>query len=213
MATWRLAGPGGGLSRVKTIRENVSEEALAQRRRAGVDRRDEVCEGVSHMPPAPLCEHQRNHVALGAFFFRLFEKNRRAAIERDNVLDEASPVQDDRIPDWSFVLAGRERVFARDGIRGGGADAVLEVRSQGGENYEEFPFFAGLKTREIVVIDRDSKRPEVHRLAGADSEPVQPDAGGWAVSEALGVRFRALPGTPPRLAIEDIEDPSHRAES
>lgn len=37
-----------------------------------------------------------------------------------NVFNQGSPVEDYRIPDLTFVAAGREWLLAPDGIRGGG---------------------------------------------------------------------------------------------
>lgn len=62
------------------------------------------------------------------------------------------------------------------------------------------------------MIDRDAKRPEVFRLAGAQYVAVASEADGWVPSECLGVRLRVSTDTPPRLAIEDRKDPSLRVE-
>jgi Uma2 family endonuclease len=119
---------------------------------------------------------------------------------------------DFRIPDLTFVAAGHESVFHQDGVRGGGPDAVIEIRSPEDETYDKFPFYAAVATREVVVIDRDTKRPEIFRLAGAQFVALQPDGDGWLGSETMAVRFRALSSSPPRLRIEDMLDPSSQAE-
>jgi Uma2 family endonuclease len=97
-------------------------------------------------------------------------------------------------------------------MRGGGPDAVIEIRSPEDETYDKLPFYAALGVRDIIVIDRDSKRPEVYRLAGAEYVAPAQDSDGWLRAEAMTVRFRVISGPPPRLAIEDVADASVRVE-
>jgi hypothetical protein len=64
----------------------------------------------------------------------------------------------------------------------------------------------------MIVIPRDSKKPEIYRLAGKQYLAVAADASGLVTSEALGVRLRLLPEKPLQLAIEDVDDPTIRVE-
>jgi Uma2 family endonuclease len=197
---------------VKAVMLDVSPEELARRKLTGVDRWDEMWEGVLHMAPAPSREHQRILDDLIVFLRPLLTKRGRGTLQSGiNVFDEASPKENYRIPDLTFVAAGRESVLAEDGTRGGGPDAVIEVRSPGDESYDKLPFFASLGVREVIVIDRDTKRPEIFRLAGSQYVAVAPDRDGWVASEALRVRLRQSPGSPV-LAIEDVDDTIARAE-
>ena len=45
---------------------------------------------------------------------------------------------------------------------------MIEIRSPEDETYDKLPFYAALGTREVVVIDRDTKRTEIYRLAASD---------------------------------------------
>src|SRR5262249_33291968 len=148
----------------------VSDCQLEERRRRGLDRFDEMWEGVLHMAPAPLYEHQRIISGIDRFLGSLSERKKRGElVSAINVFNETfAPDTDYRIPDFTFVAAGNEPLLARDGIRGGGPDAVIEVRSPGDETYEKFPFFARLGVKEVIVIQRDTKKPEIFRLAGAE---------------------------------------------
>lgn len=198
---------------MKAVVLDVSEEELARRRLRGIDRWDEVWQGVLHMAPAPFDEHQRILGEFFAFLLPLLRRSRRGALRIGvNVFNEASPQADYRIPDLTFVAAGREAILAPDGIRGGGPDAVVEIRSPEDETYDKFPFFAGLGVREVVVIGRDTKSPELYRLAGKEYSRVPFDRNGWLVSEVLGVRMRLSPATPPLLVVEDASSPDVRAE-
>lgn len=187
----------------------VSREELDRRKQTGLDRWDEIWEGVLHMAPAPSYEHQRIVDELIAFFVPLLKRSRRGILRAGiNVFRERD--EDYRIPDLTFIAAENQQIIADDGTRGGGPDAVIEVRSPGDESYDKLPFFAALGVREVLVIDRDTKRPEVFRLAGRQYLAVAADRDGWVTCEALGTRFRAVDG--PRLAVEDLAEPAVRTE-
>lgn len=191
----------------------MSPEDLARRRLTGIDRWDEMWEGVLHMAPAPAFEHQRIVDELIAFLMPLLRaRGRGTLVSGVNVFNEASGPEDYRIPDLTFVAAGSESRIAADGIRGGAPEVVVEVRSPGDETYEKLPFFARLGVREVVVVPRDSKKPEIYRLTGSQYLAVAAEADGWIRSEAMRVRLRLVPGAVPRLAVEDADDPAIRAE-
>jgi Uma2 family endonuclease len=190
---------------------HVTDETLAERRRSGIDRFDEMWEGVFHIAPAPMYEHQRIVGDLQVFLGPLCERRRRGVLTiQISVFNESSPSEDYRIPDLTFVAAGREHILARDGTRGGGPDAVIEVRSPDDETYEKFPFFARLGVREVIVVQRDTKDVEIYRLAGSQYVALQADSDKWLQSNVLGVRFRRTEAA--RLVIEDIDDPTSRTE-
>ena len=189
----------------------VSAEELARRRQTGIDRYDEVWEGVLHMAPAPAYEHQRIVSAMDRFLGPLCERTARGVLAPGiNVFNEASGSQDYRIPDLTFVGAGRRDIIAPDGIRGGGPDAVIEIRSPEDETSDKLPFFARLGVREVIVVQSDTKEIEIYRLTGHEYVAVFRDPHGWLKSEVLQVRFTH--GNPDRLIIEDLDDPSMRAE-
>lgn len=196
---------------MKALILQVSEEALARRRQTGVDRYDEMWEGVLHMAPAPAYEHQRMVSAIDRFLGSLCDRHVRGTLAPGiNVFGEASEGQDYRIPDLTFVAAARRGIIAPDGIRGGGPDGVIEIRSPEDETYDKLPFFARLGVREVIVVDRDTKETEIYRLAGREYVRVSRDRHGWLRSEVLNVRFARTPSS--RLVIEDLTDPSTRVE-
>ena len=183
---------------------HVTEQELAHRRSTGLDRWDEMWEGVLHMAPAPSLEHQRMLDRIIAFLEPHLRTGRRGTLVSGiNVFRGPA---DYRIPDLTFVTAGREDVFHADGVRGGEPDAVIEIRSPHDETHDKLPFYGALGAREVVVIDRDTKRPEIYRLAGSQYVTLQQDADGWLRAETMRVRFRAVDGPPLRLRIEDVLD-------
>lgn len=194
---------------MRAILVEVSQADLARRRRLGADRRDEMWEGVLHMTPAPSTEHQRILDRLVEWLGpRLRESGRGTLRSGINVFR----AEDDyRIPDLTFVATGHDDRLAEDGVRGGGPDDVIEIRSPGDETSDKLPFFAALGTPEVIVIDRDTKQPEIFRLAADAYSESALDEHGWVVSATLSVRLRLLPGGPPRLELADDLDPSIRS--
>ena len=187
---------------MKAVIARVNEQELAARRRTGLDRWDEMWEGILHMPPAPNYEHQRIVDGLLVFLTSVFTQTGRGTLRSGiNVFDDRRSTENYRIPDLTFVAQGREFVIAADGIRGGAPDAVLEVRSPEDETYEKLPFFAALGVVEVIVIDRDAKQPSVFRLVGPQYVALQPDSGGWVASDTLGVRMQKSTGL--RTMLED----------
>ena len=198
------------ITAMRAVLVHVTERELADRRSKGLDRWDEMWDGVLHMTPAPNVEHQQILGSLIEFLAPLVRKSGRGRLFPGiNVFGHETNY---RVPDLTFVAAGREHIIHEDGTRGGGPDAVIEIRSPHDETYDKFPFYASLGVREVIVIDRDSKRPELYRLAGSQYVLVQEDARGLVRSETMNVRFGRTDGEKPRLAVEDALDPTSRSD-
>lgn len=193
---------------MRAIVLEVTPAELAYRRRIGADRWDEMWEGVLHMTPPPSREHQRIAEELVEWLRPLLRRTGRGQLCAGINVFRAD--DDYRVPDLTFVAAGHEHRLAEDGVRNGGPDAVIEIRSPNDETYEKMPFFAAVETCEVVVIDRDTKQPEVFRLAGGTYLRAEPDEQGWIGSDVLAVRFRCVPGAPPHLEIADVADAALR---
>jgi len=145
-------------------------------------------------------EHQRVLGQLVVFLVPLLQSSKRGTLLPGiNVFRTTTNY---RIPDLTFVATGRED---------GSPDAVIEIRSPEDETYEKFPFYAAIGTREVIVIDRDTKRPEIYRLAGSELSMLQPDAEGWVRAETMRVRFRQAEERSV-LQIEDLIDAAIAAE-
>jgi Uma2 family endonuclease len=196
---------------MRAVIAQISEHELAARRRTGLDRWDEMWDGELHMPPALSDEHQRMLDDLIEFLRPLLRSSSRGTLRSGiNVFDD--PVKSDnyRIPDLTFVALGREAILAADGVRGGAPDAVIEIRSPDDETYEKLPFFARVGVREVIVIDRDTKRTAIFRLAGSRYVELQRDPEGWLTAEALDVRFGRHDDA--TLVVRDARDDSVRIE-
>lgn len=197
---------------MKAVLLEVSADELARRKAIGADRWDEMWEGVLHMTPAPSSEHQRILDELVAFLLPLFKRTGRGTLRSGiNVFDDSAVRENYRIPDATFVATGREALLTSAGVRGGGPDAVIEIHSPDDESYDKLPFYAHLAVREVVIIDRDSKSPDLYRLAGSRYAAVSGDRDGWLTAETMRLRFRGVPGSD-ALIVEDLDDPGNQTQ-
>ncbi len=180
------------MAHMKVVMLDVSPEMIAERHRKDIDRRDEVWEGVYHMAPPPDDEHQ--FVVDEAFILvGHYVQVHRLGILRSikGVRDVRHPDENYRIPEWIFLRAGREHLIRKGGSYiDEGPDVVLEVRSPGDETDEKIPFYEKVGVREMVIVDRDTRAPQVLRLVGGRFSPVSPNADGWIYCEGLRAFFR-----------------------
>jgi Uma2 family endonuclease len=130
------------------------------RRRSGLDRFDEIWEGVLHMVPAPLGEHadisQQLAVAL--------DHPARAA-ELFPTMSEfnlGNSEDDFRVPDGG-VHRSRPR-----GVWHPTAALVVEILSPGDESWQKLPFYAAHEVDEVLIVDPAERI--IHWLALTGSE-------------------------------------------
>ncbi|MBI2922808.1 MAG: Uma2 family endonuclease [Planctomycetes bacterium] len=178
---------------MKLLMLDVPESVIEERRRRGLDARDEVWEGVYHMGPPPSNVHQSIVDKLHVLFSVYFEKHRLGLIRSGiGVRDAGSAQQSYRVPEWFALRTGREHLLRDDSSYvDEGPDAVVEVRSPGDETDEKRPFYERVAVGELLIVDRDSRKPEVWRRAGAALAPLSPATDGWLLCEALRAFFRA----------------------
>ncbi len=170
------------LAAVRVVFLEAPEQLLAERRRLGLDGRDEMWEGELHMVPPPSFGHQRRAScllrALGPVVDGL-------GLE---VVPEAGLYEADdswRVPDLVVVRADQ---ISHRGVEGGAVLAV-EIRSPGDETDAKLAFYARFGVEELLVVDRDTATVELFRLADDVLATVAADMAGW-VSCSFGVAFR-----------------------
>lgn len=177
---------------------SVEEPLIAERQASGVDRYDEVWEGVYMMAPLANNEHQDLQSRLAGAIQNLVGW---AGPERvhagANVSDRDQDwIQNYRIPDVVVTYPGGA---ARDcGTHWcGGPDFCVEIASPGDRSRDKLDFYARIGVRELLLIDRSPWALELHRLAAGRLELVGrsdltiPDA---LVSSVLPASFRLVPG-------------------
>ena len=186
---------------------DVRSDFLKERRRLGADRWDEMWDGVLHMPPAPIIEHQDFEYDLEAWFrthWAAHTVGRR--VHHDiNVAPRGGWPKNYRIPD--IVLLDADCPAKNRGAYLEGPPTVtIEIHSPGDEAYEKLPYYAKLGVPEVWIIHRDSRAVEIYGLEGEEYESLKPAADGWLHSAAVGVQLRTKRGR--KLAIQMIGDPS-----
>jgi len=123
------------------------EAMLAERRRLGQDRLDEVWQGEYHMVPGP---HSRHGVLDEQFADAVRDRARTAGLTATTTFNLGGP-DDYRVPDRGYHR-GRP-----DGLYLSTAALVIEVLSPGDETYAKFPFFADHRVDEVAVVDGDTR--------------------------------------------------------
>src|SRR5262245_62650452 len=99
---------------MRAVLVHVTDSELANRRAKGLDRWDEMWEGVLHMTPAPSLEHQRILDELIVFLVGHLKNTGRGTLRSGINVFQAS--DNYRIPDLTFVAPGREEIFSADGV-------------------------------------------------------------------------------------------------
>lgn len=173
---------------------NVPDELLAERRRTGADRWDELWRGVLHMVPPPSGAHQR---LAGQLFHVLDARAGERGLVGSYETGLFRPGVDDdyRVPDQVYA---RPELLSERGVDGP-AELVVEIRSPGDETYDKLSFYAALGVSEVLVVHPDDRRVELFVLRGDRHVLVQPVERGEVAVESLGVRCSTVDG--PRLRL------------
>ena len=156
----------------------VDERMLAERQRLGLDRFDEMWEGVLHMVPQPSGRHQELEGRLiGLLFGAAGQLGCAIAPE----VGMYGAVDDYRVPD---VAVYPPEALSRRGLDGPPL-VVFEIRSPGDESYEKIPWYFDRGTGSVVIIDPATCSVEVFTSEGR----VQPDADRLVLIPGLGTRL------------------------
>ena len=187
---------------MRAVVREMPERWLDERSRLGLDRFDEVWEGVLYAPPAPGREHQRIGTELVAFLKPLLNRRGIELQYETEVHRPGSAGQDYRIPDLVFFREDQPGLTLTERGLEGGPLAVFEILSQGDETYEKLGFYAALGIREVIVLVPDTRQLEIFRLAGSKYLAVSADPTGAIHAASIDVRFSTVPGPPPRARID-----------
>ncbi len=121
------------------------EVLLERRRQAGVDRLDEVWQGVQHMVPGPSLEHARLSTQLAL----LLDAPVRAAglLLAMSEFNLGESEHDFRVPDGGLHRPGAAGVWHAT------AAVVVEILSPGDESPQKLPFYAEHDVDEVLLVD------------------------------------------------------------
>jgi Uma2 family endonuclease len=141
-------------------------EALKERRRAsGLDRLDEVWEGVLHMVPAPSYEHARIAQQLAEILGPLARSAGLVAAMGEFNLGDS--VDDFRVPDGGLHRPGAKGVWLHT------AALVVEIVSPDDERWQKLPFFAAHEVDEVLILDPEKRTVDWLGLEDGEYQPIE----------------------------------------
>ena len=138
---------------------------LERRRRLGLDRHDEIWEGVVHMAFAPHNAHADVQHQLAV----LLDAPARMAGLRPLIGGEFNigDPEDYRIPDGGLL---RDR---QDAIWNPTAALVVEIVSPGDESWEKLSFYAAHRVDEVLIVDPVKRSVDWLGLSDGQYRPVE----------------------------------------
>ena len=168
---------------------------IEERRRLGLDQRDEVWDGVLHVVPPATSFHQRLEFQLARVLAPIAERLGLEILPQAGVFDPARGEADYRVPD--VIVEQPDRISER-GIEGR-CELVIEILSPHDESRDKFPFYARLGVQEIWLADPHAREIEVYVLRGATYFAVAPNRAGAIDAPRLALTLEVIAG--PRLRI------------
>jgi len=169
----------------------VPDEWIEERSRLGLDRRDEMWDGVLHMVPPASSSHGEVEIDLGGILGRQARSRGLRRFNEPGVFDPAiAGMTSYRVPDLGFA---RPDDVTDRGIEGRAA-LVVEVLSPRDESYEKLPFYRQVGVEEVLFIDPGTRAVEVRRVQGDGWRLVDADDQGWTPLRSLGVGLRTSGG-------------------
>jgi Uma2 family endonuclease len=161
---------------------------LEERRRSGVDRWDEVWEGVLHVVPPPSSVHQRVEFALARVLAEIAERHELEAVPQ---LGMFQAERNYRQPD---IVVLRPADILDHGCEG--AELAVEVLSPHDESRKKLPFYASRG----IPVDPVTRATEVYVLRGGTYFAVLPNRAGIVEAPRLGLELSVIDGPRLRLA-------------
>ncbi len=140
------------------------DELLERRRRSGLDRLDEVWDGVLHMVPAPSLRH----ALIDAQLIRLLGPCADAAgLRLSGECNLGEGEQDFRVPDGAIHRTGASGTWHPT------AALVVEIVSPGDESWEKLPFYAAHDVDEVLIVDPAKHSVDWLALRGGEYRSIE----------------------------------------
>jgi Uma2 family endonuclease len=173
----------------------VDPDWLQDRRRRGIDRWDEVWDGVLHVPPEPSSDHQRLEARLLRVLAPLAEARGLEAFVQLSILDPRDHTKNYRTPD---LLDVDPKHVIRRGTEGP-VELAIDILSPDDESREKMPFYAARGVKEFWLVDPDTRVVEVYVLRGGTYATVVADRTGILRAPALDLDLTIVDGTKLRV--------------
>jgi len=175
---------------MRAVNLEVPQALLDERHAKGLDKSDEMWGGELHMVPPPMHGHQ----AVGAELFLVLGPlaKSRGLLPRYDPTGLFRPGADNdyRVPDQIYA---RPELSSERGIEGG-ASLVVEILSPNDETYAKLDWYASVGVGQVLVIDPSTRRVELFANRDGRMAPVEPDADGGLLIDALGLRAETVDG-------------------
>lgn len=153
MRTLVLDSPAAGL-----------DPLFESRRRSGLDRLDEIWEGVYHMVPAP----SGPHATIEAQVIRLLGPYADTAdLTMTGQCNLGESEQNFRVPDSALHRN------PPTGIWNPTAALVVEIVSPDDETWEKLPFYAAHQVDEVLIVNPQERTVSWLGLAGDEYRPIE----------------------------------------
>jgi Uma2 family endonuclease len=140
------------------------EELLERRRVSGLDRLDEVWDGVLHLVPAPGSGHAQLVQQLAEVLGPLARKAGLTPAMGEFNLGDSD--HDFRVPDGGLLRHKAPQTWIST------APLVVEILSADDETWDKLPFYAAHRVGELLILDPRARKVHWLRLAGGTYEPV-----------------------------------------
>jgi Uma2 family endonuclease len=142
----------------------IESRLRKEREATGVDRYDEVWEGVYMMSPFPNNEHQEFVLELTAVLREVIKKESLGRVFPGvNLSDRGDDwIHNYRTPDVAVFLDSGKAEDCGTHWRGP-ADFLVEIVSPHDRTREKIPFYGRLGVVELLVIDRDPWQLDLYR--------------------------------------------------
>jgi Uma2 family endonuclease len=182
------------------VLDPVEERRIkAEREASGLDRYDEVWEGVYMMAPLANSEHQVLQARLTTAL------QNAVGFDGPEIVQSGANVSD-REEGWHHNYRIPDVVVASPGSAGrdcgthwcGGPDFCVEIASPGDRSRDKLTFYAAIGVRELLLVVREPWSIELYRLADRSLELVgESDLAAPTIlrSTVVPVSFKLISGT------------------
>jgi Uma2 family endonuclease len=179
---------------VLVLDESKGDDLIQERKRLGIDRYDEVWEGMYVMPSMPTNAHQKIVADLSDILTEVVKQPGLGEhFPRANVSDRRAGWKTNyRVPDLVVVLRNSKAIDCGTHFMGG-PDFLVEIESPGDDTEEKVPFYSKIGVRELLILHRDKRTLRLLRHDGTDLVEVKPqtfEGKQWLVSAVLPLAFR-----------------------
>jgi Uma2 family endonuclease len=145
---------------MRAVLLDVPAHLLEERRRLGLDSRDEMWEGVLHMVPPPAGDHQGLSTELLLVLGPIAKLAGLVPRMETGLFDPAiAGFHDYRVPDQLYADPALRTQRGIDGP----AALVVELRSPGDDTYDKLDYYHRLGVGEVLIVHPTTRALELHR--------------------------------------------------